>query len=284
MTCADALPLLSQRLDGVLPRGIARRLDTHLSACPGCRAVVQAMEAEQRMLAEHWPVAAAPTGFTERVVAGLPARRRASLPVPWTARRRLPALAGALVLVLFTASVAVPPVRAGLGLFLRHVILRESDPPARQQYLGPFPLRTLEEAQQRVPWRIRVPTALPDGYRLLGAVAEEVHDGAIGPTVILYYQRGDDTRAPSLRISQLRTSSQIEEPVAPGAASTVRVGGREARLIDGMWVEEDGRETWQHGTLLRLILEDGDLIIQLEADPHDGWTPERLITVAASLR
>jgi len=95
---------------------------------------------------------------------------------------------------------------------------------------------------------------------------------------------GEGQGARRLRIVELQARERAPEPVEPGAAREVAVAGRTGLLIDGEWVTRDGQQTWQRGTLLRLIVEDGDLVIQLEADPRDGWDPERLVQVAASLR
>ncbi|MDP9374806.1 MAG: hypothetical protein M3Q65_20630, partial [Chloroflexota bacterium] len=73
-------------------------------------------------------------------------------------------------------------------------------------------------------------------------------------------------------------------PVAPGAAREVPVGGGTGLFIDGRWVERDGGRTWERGTLVRLIIEDGDLVLQLAVDPRDGWDAGRLAAVAATLR
>jgi hypothetical protein len=41
---------------------------------------------------------------------------------------------------------------------------------------------------------------------------------------------------------------------------------------------------WERGTMLRLVVEQNGLVIQLEADPRDGWDAGRLAEVAAFLR
>ena len=282
MSCADVHPLLSRRLDAALAPADARQLEAHLQGCAACRAVMRNLETEQQLLRQQWQSLGAPPGFAARVVAALPPRPTPRVAAPLL-RRRAPALAAALALLL-VAALAVPPVRAGLGVFLRTVVLREtSDPPAEVR-ISPGAAVDLEEAQRQVPWHIRTPTALPEGYRLVAVTVSEVHSFAQGPTVVLHFQRGDGPNARSLRIVELRVAGRPEEPVEPGAARRVRAGEHEALLIDGEWQSRDGRLVWVRGTLLRLILEDGDILIQLEADPRDGWNASRLVSVAASLR
>ena len=281
MTCADARQLLSRRLDAALAPAEERALETHLQGCRACRAVVRELEMERSLLRQEWQPVAAPAGFATRVAAALPPRAapRASPLL----RRPLPALAMALAL-LFVVALAVPPARAGLGLLLRTVVLRETSDPPPERRISPGAVLTLEEAQRQVPWRVRTPANLPEGYRLVAVTVGEVHSFAVGPTVVLHYQQGDGARAPALRIVELRVAGRPEEPVEPGAATRVRVGEQDALLIDGEWQTRDGRQVWVRGTLLRLILEDGDILVQLEADPRNGWDAAGLIAVAASLR
>jgi hypothetical protein len=89
-----------------------------------------------------------------------------------------------------------------------------------------------------------------------------------------------------VRVDQLRTrpGARPDEPVVPGAVSAVRAGGRDAILIDGEWQTTEQGPRWQRGALLRLLLEDGDRVIWLEADPRDGWDGEKLVHLAESLR
>ena len=281
MICADAGLLLSERLDGRLTPDSARRLDAHLAACPACRTVAREMAAEQQTLAQHWPVVAAPAGFAARVVAALPVHPAAP-PARPPLLRPAPALAVAAMLVALLV-VATPPVRGGLRLALDRVLLRETATPAAERLIDPGAVVALDDARRQVPWRIRLPSRLPEGYRLVAVTVGEIHEGAIGPTLVLHYQQGDGPRAPALRITELRVARPLDEPVAPGAATDLRVRGRPALLIDGAWEARDGQTVWARGTLLRLILQEGDLIIQLEGDPRDGWDAEALIRVAESL-
>jgi anti-sigma factor RsiW len=301
MICADAGLLLSERLDGRLTPDAAHRLDAHLAACPACRTAAREMAAERELLAHHWPAVAAPAGFAARVadvVATGNEQRATSNEQRETAtanliarcsllaaRYPLPvaALAAALVLVALLG-VAAPPVRGGLRLALERVLLRETTAPTAERLIDPGAVVALDDARRQVPWRIRLPARLPEGYRLVAVTVGEVHEDAIGPTVVLHYQQGDGPRAPALRITELRVARPLDEPIAPGAATELRVDGRPALLIDGAWEERDGQTVWTRGTLLRLILQDGDLVVQLEGEPRDGWERDALIRVAESLR
>ena len=275
MTCVEARELASRALDGALGSDEAAALDEHLRGCGACRALRADLAAEQALLAELWRPVSAPAGFGERAAAGFPrsvqSRRR-----PWLA-------AAALLLVLLAATLAQPTARAGLELFLRQVVLRE-EPASDRSRLLPIDRFSLEEAQRLVPWRIRRPAALPDGYRLVAVYAGELHAFAVGPTIVLHYRQGDGPTARHLGLIQLRAAAEVSEPVEPGAASRVAVGGGSGLFIDGRWVEREGGQAWERGTLVRLIVEQDDLVLQLQADPRDGWDAERLAAVAASLR
>jgi hypothetical protein len=283
MDCADARPLISRHLDGELPDRSARALADHLTGCPACRRAERALTTEHRALARHWAAAAASPGFAARVAAGLPPRRGHPLAA---AHRRRPAAVAAVVaaLAVLTTAALATPVGANLGLFLRHVLLRDQASLDSPGITVPVPAVSLQEAQRRVPWRIRLPGDLPEGYRLHTVAAGALHEAADGPTILLHYQNGEGAAARSLYIMQFQARQRVEEPVAPGASRSIDVGGRMGLLIDGLWEQRDGRWTWSTGTLLRLIVEDGDLVIQLQADPRDGWDAGQLTAVAASLR
>lgn len=285
MNCIRAEELISRRLDGALGEREARELRRHLAGCPACIDRARAFATQDALLTHAWPHSRAPVGFGDAVRTALPPRA----PVRVLPRRggRLVtaprfALAAALVLTL-TGLVAAPPVRGTLAPALRHLFLNERA--AREpERLLPVQNVTLAQARALVDWRIRLPERLPPGYRLVAVSVGELHSFAIGPSVILHYQIGDGPQAPELAILELRASGRAGEPVAPGASSAVTVGEHAARIIDGEWAEENGQTVWRRGTMLRLVLEDGDLLIQLQADPRDGWSAERLIDVAASLQ
>jgi hypothetical protein len=59
--------------------------------------------------------------------------------------------------------------------------------------------------------------------------------------------------------------------------------GRTGLLIDGQWIERNGQQTWEPGTLLRLIVEYGNIVVQLQVDPRGGWDADQLARIAASL-
>lgn len=190
-------------------------------------------------------------------------------------------LAPALVAALVALTILVgPEAMASAGLFLRHVLLRESAPPAAPTALLPLRRLDLAEAQARVPWQIRRPTYLPEGYRLGVVYVGDLHAFADGPSVILEYARGDAY----LQILEVRASGPAIEDVAPGAARAVQVSGSTGLAIDGRWVENGGDRVWRTGTMLRLIVQRGDLVVQVQADPRDGWWDRRLVELVESLR
>jgi anti-sigma factor RsiW len=286
MACAEALLLLSRQLDGVLGPADSRALDDHLAGCAACRVAARSFGAEHAVLRELWPGVTAPTGFAQRVAARLP-RRAASRKAHLTRlpRRRWVAAAAALLLVLLGGSTLVQPEAwASLGLFLRRIVLHEtaSTTPSRE-----IPVRrlTLDQAQALVPWPILQPSDLPAGYGLVAVEADEVHAFAAGPTIILHYQQSDGGADTELGVIELRAASEVSEPVAAGAARQVPVGDAGSGLfIDGKWVEQAGQQMWERGTLVRLIVERGDVVVQLQADPRAGWDADGLARAAASVR
>lgn len=185
------------------------------------------------------------------------------------------ALVAALLLLALGAR---PSVQASVGAFLRQVVVRE-DTPAGEARLVSLPRRTLDQAQRGIDFPIRQPSVLPLGYRLVDVQSAEIHRDAVGPSVLLDYARGDA----HLIVLQLRASGPVAEDVAAGAARTVPVGGGTGLLIDGRWVDRPEGRSWRPGTMLRLIVERGDVVLQLQVDPRDGWTAESLAEVAASI-
>lgn len=194
-------------------------------------------------------------------------------------------LAVALLAMLLVAGAASQPAAwANVGLLLQQVVVRESAPPAEPTRALQMARVSLDEAQLLASWHIRRPASLPDGYRLVDVYAGEIHAFAIGPTIVLHYQQGDGPTARHLGLTQLRAATDVPEDIEPGAARQIAVGAGVGLFVDGRWVDQGGRRTWERGTLARLIVEQGDLVIQLEADPRDGWDAEHLAAVAASLR
>jgi hypothetical protein len=169
-------------------------------------------------------------------------------------------------------------------LFLRHVVLRETTSTQPESTLPTSPV-TLDQAQRLVAWQIVQPSDLPDGYRLVAITADELHAFAVGPTIVLHYQPGGGDAARELSLVELQAASDVSEPVAVGAARQVSVGadGHTGLLIEGRWAEANGQQTWETGTLLRLIVEYGDVVVQLQVDPRAGWDADQLTRIAASL-
>lgn len=285
MTCADARSLLSCHLDNERSPDRDALLMEHLHECLACQTVRREMEADHALLAQHWTAVPAPAGLSDRILRSLPPRH-APKRTARLLRRPAPVLAGVLVVLIVAIGVTMPPVRAGISTLLESVSPREtSDPPAERR-LGEGEVLTLDEAQQRVPWRIRIPGSLPEGYRMAGVLAGEVQSFADGATVVLYYVRGDGADAPQIRIVQRRMlpDARADLPVERGASSYVRVNGRDALLVDGAWQEQDGRMVWVRGSFIQLVLEEDGLLITIEADPRDGWDAGGLIRIAESLR
>jgi hypothetical protein len=274
---------MSLVLDGELEQAQIDDLEVHLAGCLACRTFEQVMRAEQAAVIELWPVVAVPAGFAGRVGASLPPRARRA-----TRLAHLPRLAwvaaALLVIVVSGSVVAQPDAWASFGLFLRRVVLHETATTEPQRTLTTGGL-TLDQAQSLVPWHILQPSDLPDGFHLVAVEADELHAFAVGPTLVLHYQPAGGNASRELSLVELQAASEASEPVAAGAARQVTIGsdGRTGLLIDGEWVERNGQQTWEPGTLLRLIVEYGDVVVQLQVDPRGGWDADQLARIAASL-
>jgi hypothetical protein len=238
-------------------------------------------ELENAGLKDLWPAVRAPDGFTAGVLERLPTRTVAT---PAPSLRRIALAAGVVLAVAGVSVASQPEARAGVELFLRQVVLRETTPDGPLRSV-PTQLLSLAEAQQRVAWRILEPGLLPAGYALVAVEAGEIHAFASGPTVVLHYQRRTPEWVAELSVTELQPTRDVSEPVEPGAARQVAVGERIGLFIDGEWVDRGGQSAWQRGRLVRLIVErEGLVFVQLQADPRDGWDADRLAEVAASLR
>lgn len=286
MECAETRGLLAQRLDGLPPPRKRAACEAHLQTCAPCRDYLRALERQDVALRVQWPAITAPDEFAHRVTARL-APRRERQPTRRTTGARSRWLAGVAVLaiVLLTSAVAQPAAWAHLALALRQVVLHETVPTTPPGAVSMSRL-SLEEAQRLVPWRIRQPSRLPEGYALVAVEGNTIHTFAAGPTIVLHYQKADGARVQELSLVELAATDEVSEPVGPDAARQipVGVGGGVGLFIDGAWVEQQGRPVWERGTLVRLIVEQQDLVIQLQADPRDGWDADRLAQVADSLQ
>ncbi len=278
--CVAARQWLSARLDQVpLAPDAEGQLAAHLATCAACRSFAEELRVQEQAVRELWVVSPVPPDFAARTIAALPPRRRL---VPWL---RYASVAAALLVALVSLLlIGGGDVRAGVDLLLRRVGLREAPPPGS---LVTVPLRevTLAEAQQAVPWAVRLPDPVPAGYQLTSVAVGAGYQFANGPTIFLFYTRAGAT-VPQLVITQFRAadSSTVIAPIAPDAGQRVMVGTREGLLIEGLWVERGGAQVWERGTLLRLIIEDETQVIQFEADPAAGWDASRLIALAEQLR
>jgi hypothetical protein len=259
-------------------------LEAHLAGCGACRRFEHVMRAENAAVIELWPAVAVPAGFAERVCASLPPHARRPARLPHLPRLAWVAAAALLAIVVSGSVVAQPEAWASFGLFLRRVVLHETTSTVPQRTL-PTGRLTLDQAQSLVPWHILQPSDLPDGFHLVAVEADELHAFAVGPTIVLHYQSAGNSASRELSLVELQTASEVSEPVAAGAARQVPIGGdgRTGLLIDGQWVERNGQQTWEYGTLLRLIVEYGDVVVQLQVDPRAGWDADQLSQIAASL-
>jgi RNA polymerase sigma-70 factor (ECF subfamily) len=191
---------------------------------------------------------------------------------------RLAIAVAAALLVL--SALAQPEAWASVGLFLRQVVLRETTPPSEPTALLPLERVTLAEARRRVDWTIREPSWLPEGYQLENVYVGQIHEAARGSTVVLDYRRGRSR----LEIVELRAAARVAEDVAPGAARSRQIGDSTVLAIDGRWAARDGGRTWVRGDTVRAIVERGDVVIQLQADPREGLDVYLLPELAAAMR
>jgi hypothetical protein len=188
-------------------------------------------------------------------------------------------IAAAVALLMMVLVNQAPAIAASVTELLRWVSLQVQQPAAILR--APVLSTTLAQAQASVPWRIVVLDP-GGGFSLAAVFLGDIHEHADGSTVMLRYL---NDQGQELAVTQLRPRSPLVEPVAEGATSPVQLGsGEEGMAIVGKWRDEPGLPVWEDGTMLRLIFERDQLVVQLQADPREGWTLERLAEVAGRLR
>ncbi|MEX0691235.1 MAG: zf-HC2 domain-containing protein [Gemmatimonadales bacterium] len=105
--CSELLANMSDYLDGLLDRRVARRFEVHLTACPACRAQVAAWRRGVAALQDTAPVAPSPF-FRERLAARLEREVRIGDPIQPTSA----GFAAALLIGVAVGVVLLEPVLA----------------------------------------------------------------------------------------------------------------------------------------------------------------------------
>ena len=114
MRCRHADRLMSLQLDGAIRPEQARRLAEHLARCPRCQAAWKAMSRAEGMFSQK-PWSEPAPDLTERVLARLPAGRRAVVPPAPAWIRATSIVVAALFLVLVGMAGALALTGAAVG-------------------------------------------------------------------------------------------------------------------------------------------------------------------------
>lgn len=142
---------------------------------------------------------------------------------------------------------------------------------------------SLAEAQQQVPFRIPLPTWLPDGVTLRGAF---VGKGPSGDTrtapisVTLSYQSLTDPRA-GLGITIQNGPSTGGYVVPAGAGQEVLVNGHPAIFVQGAWTPE---RTWNETADATMLSWEADGFTYIVSSSGLGLTREDILRIAEPLR
>jgi len=169
-------------------------------------------------------------------------------------------------------------------------VMSRNELDAKDYPLGLFD--TLEEARHVAPFQIREPSYLPDnvtGLRDVGVWRVEDPDNPWMHFVILSYDIA--LKHGGVSILQLRQTYAgpdayfVVENVSP--MDLVMVGDSEAVLISApeKFIQNDGTVVINENIVGYTLcwLEDG-IAYELQADYHDGYTPETMIKIAESVR
>jgi hypothetical protein len=152
---------------------------------------------------------------------------------------------------------------------------RQATPlPESQVTIVPQETLLLEEAQARLPYLIRLPTWMPDGFKM-GTLARIDYFPGAGPQVTITWY-GSDSKVGNIdltiyaqRINWLVETDDIQE---------VEVNGQPAALISGSWDADSGQWSRESGLVLNWMK--GNEMYQLHSM---GAAAEDLIRVAESI-
>ena len=199
--------------------------------------------------------------------------------------RRL-SFAAALCMALIAAFAFLPSARAAFNGFIIQIgemLLLEPDEtasqatplPESQVTIVPSETLPLEEAQAKLPYSIKLPAWVPDGFKLGSVVRVDYFPGA-GPQVTLTWYGSDpsvgniDLTIYAQRINWLVDIDDVQEVEVNGEPAALIAGGWDADT--GQWNRESGRMlNWMKGAEMYQLHSMGapveDLIRMAESIP-----------------
>jgi hypothetical protein len=190
-----------------------------------------------------------------------------------------------IALAVIGALILSPELRAGalsVVLTIGGVEVEEAD--ALPVVEGPvfypeWASYTFEEAQEALPFTLKLPSVAPEGY-ILASEVQVIHATGRRPitTVALEWRRG--RRWITLYVEQ---RSEAQPPTrllsGHGSAETVQIRGTQAALVRGAWGAEDG--AYDIGRGLTLVWVEDGLVYTLHT-PGGEVPAEALIRMAES--
>jgi hypothetical protein len=160
----------------------------------------------------------------------------------------------------------------------------QSVPAAAATVTGSTPTwLSLEEARPQVPFPIRVPSWLPAGLTLHGALVGSAGavDGKSGATKVILSYRATDGTTNGLHLDQIGGQGMGGLAVPAGQARTVTVNGRAAIYARGAWRRD---ETWDATADSGILSWEAEGFTYLVQFSGLGLSDKELIRIAESLR
>lgn len=195
------------------------------------------------------------------------------------------------LLVLFSVALASPSFASGV----RYLLLAHSGVKQVQQYPATNQANTYDslnvssrmqfhQVSRPVYWV--GPSVYGFNYQGLWLLGTE--NWSEGPVLDVHYARQTPTGGSgTLDLREFRVAPQygaVLQVVQDGAASAELSGTIESVYVDGQWVaQKGGANAWVTGGRAELILEEGNTVIWITADQHDGMTLPQLQGIAEHL-
>jgi hypothetical protein len=217
--------------------------------------------------------------------------RHPRLLAPLVSRPRVIAAAILLIITLLGALLAVPQTRAAIAAILHigSVTIIPSAPTPRANEPTPLPSifdlagrTTLDEAQQRMPFHIRLPGYPAD----LGAPRYVFAQDMDGKAVVLVWMDPQHPDRARMALNELSSDAYVYK-LAPQLVQETQVDGQRALWTMGPYLLQIGSVANQDNALRRLVTAshtliwtEGDVTYRLECDV----SLEEAVRIAESLR
>jgi hypothetical protein len=194
-------------------------------------------------------------------------------------------VAAALCIALLLALATSPSARAAISGLIVHIggmILFEQDEtasqatalPESQVTIVPQEILSLENAQAKLPYSIKLPAWVPDGFAMGSSVRIDYFPGAGPQVTITYYGSDPDVGNIDLTIYAQKIDWQVETE----DIQEVDVNGQPAALVNGSWDIDSNR--WNREAARMLNWMKGKEMYQLHSV---GAAVEDLIRMAESI-